>query len=237
MTPATAQPLTHPLWNTFDAPRHSMSELIDALHDNFQGHESFRLCLRNTVPKWGNDDPAVDALAKRIADHYCSKVHSFTNARGGPFQAALFSLTHRLEFGRGTGATPDGRRARETLAPNVGPTAGRDLAGVTAMVNSVTKLDFRETPNGSVLDVMLHPTAVRGADGLDAFVDLIKTFFAKGGYAIQFNVVDPDTLRAAQRDPEQYASLQIRVTGWSVHFVTLPTAQQDHLIERSFHRA
>ena len=217
--------------------RHSMAELIEALRTDFQGHEALRSCLIHAVPKWGNDESSVDALAKRIADFYCDRIHSFTNARGGPFQASLFSLTHRLGLGRGTSATPDGRKSREALSPNVSPTAGRDLAGVTAMINSVTKLDFNETPNGSVLDVMLHPTAVRGEQGLDAFASLIKTFLAKGGYAIQFNVVDPGTLRAAQRDPEQYGSLQIRVTGWSVHFVTLSRAEQNHYIERTFHCA
>jgi pyruvate-formate lyase len=106
---------------------------------------------------------------------------------------------------------------------------------VTGLIGSVTKLDFTETPNGSVLDVMLHPSALKGPEGLDAFVSLIKTFFARGGYALQCNVIDADTLRAAQDDPEQYATLQIRVTGWSAYFVTLSKQQQDHFIARSIH--
>ena len=101
----------------------------------------------------------------------------------------------------------------------------------------MTKLDFTETPNGSVLDVTLHPTAVAGEDGLHAFVSLIKTFFSQGGYAIQFNVLDAETLRDAQRHPEKYESLQVRVTGWSVYFPTLTREAQDQYIARIAHGA
>jgi len=106
---------------------------------------------------------------------------------------------------------------------------------VTALIESVTQLDFTRTPNGAVLDVMLHPSAVGGPEGLDAFVSLIQTFFARGGYACQFNVVNPDTLRLAQRHPERYSTLQIRVTGWSVYFTELPREEQDTFIARCVH--
>jgi len=104
------------------------------------------------------------------------------------------------------------------------------------LINSVTRLDFSETPNGAVLDVMLHPSATRGPEGLDALVTLIKTFFRQGGYALQFNVLDAETLRDAQRYPERYATLQIRVTGWSVYFTTLSKEEQDMFIARNTHR-
>ncbi len=112
---------------------------------------------------------------------------------------------------------------------------GQDMNGVTSLIGSVAKLDFTETPNGSVLDITLHPTAIKGDEGLDTMVYLIKTFFAQGGYALQFNVYDADTLRDAQRNPEHHASLQIRVTGWSVYFTTLSREAQDGLIERVAH--
>ena len=138
-------------------------------------------------------------------------------------------------MGKVTGAMPDGRRAYTALAPGVGATPGRDMNGATGLIGSVTKLDFTETPNGSVLDIMLHPSSVRGDDGLDAMVNLIKTFFARGGYAVQFNVFDVETLRDAQRYPERYASLQIRVTGWSVFFNKLSKFEQDQFIARNIH--
>jgi formate C-acetyltransferase len=220
----------------FDEGRYSMAELVDALDDDYQDREAMRQYLLNRVEKWGNDQAAADEMARRVADDYCAKVHTFANGRGGGMQASLFTLNYQWTMGRGTAATPDGRRAGASLAPGVGPTSGRDMAGATALVRSVSKLDFVQTPNGAVLDVMLHPTAIHGKEGLDAFVSLIKTFFARGGYALQFNVFDVETLRDAQRTPERYASLQIRVTGWSVHFVTLSRKEQDQFIARNAHR-
>jgi formate C-acetyltransferase len=219
----------------FDEKRFTMDEILDALRCDFEGDEPMRRYLLNRVPKWGNSDEVSDALAKRIADHYCNTVHTFTNGRGGPVQAALFTLTYRLSMGKATGATPDGRKARMELAPGVGAMTGRDMNGVTGLIGSVAKLDFTKTPNGSVLDIMLHPTAVKGDEGLDVMVNLIKTFFGEGGYALQFNVFDVETLREAQRYPEGYASLQIRVTGWSVYFTTLSKVEQNAYIARNIH--
>ena len=219
----------------FQEKRFGMGEVLDAVDADFEGYESVRQYLVNRVPKWGNDEPEVDALAGRIAEYYCDKVHTFTCARGGPVQAALFTLTAQWSMGKVTGALPDGRKAHTGLAPGVGATPGRDKMGVTGLIGSVAKLDFTETPNGAVLDLMLHPTAVQGEDGLDALVTLIKTFFERGGYALQFNIFDVETLREAQRHPERYASLQVRVTGWSVYFTTLSTFEQDQFIARNVH--
>jgi formate C-acetyltransferase len=221
----------------FDEGRFSMGELVEALDRDYEGQEPMRQYLLNRVPKWGNDRAEADRMARRVADDYCAKVHTFANGRGGGCQASLFTLNYQWTMGQQTAATPDGRRAGESLAPGVGPTSGRDMEGATALVRSASKLDFCETPNGAVLDVTLHPTAIQGKAGLDAFVALIKTFFARGGYALQFNVFDVETLRDAQRYPERYASLQIRVTGWSVHFCTLSREEQDQFIARNAHRS
>lgn len=219
----------------YDERRYTMSEIITALDRDFAGDEPLRQYLLNRVPKWGNDDPEADALARRIADHYCATVHALRNARGGACQAALFSLDYQWRLGKNTGALPDGRKARTSLAPGVGAASGRDRHGVTGLIGSVTKLDFSETPNGTVLDVTLHPSAVKGEEGLDGLTGLIKTFFAQGGYAIQFNIFDVATLREAQRHPERYATLQIRVTGWSVYFVNLSPEEQEQFIIRNTH--
>jgi formate C-acetyltransferase len=219
----------------FEEMRFTMGQVLTALKCDFEGYETMRQYLRNRVPKWGNNDPEADILARRIADYYCDTIHTFRNARGGRMQAALFTLTYRVPFGKATGALPDGRKAGESLAPGVGAMTGMDKNGVTALMNSAAKLDFTNTPNGSVLDVMLHPTAVQGDDGLEAMVGLIKTFFSQGGYALQFNVLDTETLRDAQRHPERYANLQIRVTGWSVYFASLSTDEQNHFISRIAH--
>ena len=215
--------------------RFPIDEVLEALECNFAGHESMRAYLLNRVPKWGNGDAESDALGRRIADMYCDKIHSLQNGRGGPCQAALFSLTQRRRFGQATGALPDGRAARDSLSPGAGAMTGMDKSGITALVNTVTSLDFTKTPNGSVLDFMLHPSAVKGEDGLEAFVSLVKTYFAKGGYAIQGNVISEETLRDAQAYPERYTALQIRVTGWSVYWNALSREEQDHYIARNVH--
>jgi formate C-acetyltransferase len=214
----------------------TMAGLVDAVDADFAGREPLRRHLREALPKYGNDNDEADAMARRVADRYCAKVHTFCNARGGPLQAALFTLTFQWEFGRATGATPDGRRAREPLAPGAGPQPGLDRSGVTALLNSASRLDYSETPNGAVVDVTLHPSAVAGENGLEAFAALIRTFFAQGGYALQCNVYDADTLRDAQRHPERHAGLQIRVTGWSVFFTKLSRFEQDQFIARVSHR-
>jgi formate C-acetyltransferase len=113
--------------------------------------------------------------------------------------------------------------------------AGRDRAGVTALLETVNKLDFTQTPNGSVLDVRLHPSSVRGEAGLAAMVALVRTFFARGGFALQFNIVDSATLLAAQRQPEAHATLLVRVAGYSAYFVNLTREMQDHLIAQVSH--
>jgi len=219
----------------YDEKRFTMDEVIEALRCNFKGCERMRQYLLNRVPKWGNNHPDADAMAKRITDYYCNKVHTFTNFRGGPCQAALFTLDFAWKGGRNTGALPDGRKSLDPLAPGMGASYGMDKDGVTALLDSVVKIDSTLVPNGAVLDVMLHPTAVSGEEGLDAFVALIKTFFSGGGYALQFNVLDMETPRDAQRHPEKYASLQVRVTGWSVYFTTLSKYEQDQFIVRNAH--
>ncbi len=219
----------------FEERKFSMAEILAALQGDFQGCEPLRLYLLNRVPKWGNHHPTSDALTCRVADSFCHKVHTFENARGGRVRASLFSLDYQWRLGENTGATPDGRHARASLAPGVGASAGLDRSGVTALIHSAAALDYNQMPNGAVLDITLHPSAVKGEDGLTAFVSLIRTFFAKGGYALQFNVFDAATLRDAQRHPEKYASLQIRVTGWSVYFTQLLPSEQELFIQRTAH--
>ncbi len=219
----------------FEDKRYTMDEMLGALSSNFEGREQLRRYLLNKVAKWGNNDPAVDELGTRIANLYCDKVHTFINGRGGACTAALFSLDFAHRGGQTTGALPDGRKAGTSLAPSLNASYGRDTNGVTALINSVTKLDGTSTPNGAVLDVTLHPSAVAGEEGLEALVSLIKTFFAQGGYALQFNVFDVETLKDAQRNPEQYAALQVRVTGWSVYFNSMSKLEQDNYIARNTH--
>ncbi len=215
----------------FDEGRYSMAQLRDILRCNFAGHEYERLYMQRRVPKWGNNNDEVDALARRVADSYTSMVNGVPNARGGRFTASMFTLDHCFSLGHRTGATPDGREAGHYIAKGIGSMTGCDRAGVTAHIQSVNKLDFHRIPNGSVLDLYLHPSAVDGEKGIDTLVQLMDTYFHRGGYGVQFNILNADELRRAQQHPEEYATLQVRVCGWNVYFVTLNEEQQNHFIE------
>ena len=219
----------------FDEGRYTLGEIIEALRDDYEGHEPMRQYLIGAAPKWGNGDAEVDSLARTVADHYCAKIHTFANERGGTYNAALYSFLFQWSLGKVTGALPDGRKAHTPLAPGVGATPGRDKAGITALLESALKLDYTNTPNGSVLDVRLHPSSVTGVSGLKALTSLTRTYFDRGGFALQFNVMDAETLRAAQRDPEAYATLQVRVAGYSAYFVYLSRDMQDQMIAQYAH--
>ena len=219
----------------FDEKRCTMAELVDALHNNFIGHEDLHRYIVYRLPKWGNDVREVDAIARQIADNYTARVNATPNMRGGSFRASMFTLDYRYRFGKHMGATPDGRLAGTYLAGGVGAMTARDAKGITAQINSVASLPFLDIPNGSVLDIYLHPSAVQGEDGLAAFVAMIRTFFAKGGFGIQFNVFDSQTLRDARKHPENYATLQVRVCGWNVYFTSMSPYEQEQYIEANKH--
>ena len=130
-------------------------------------------------------------------------------------------------------ATPDGRHAGDPLSKNLCATVGMDRRGITALIRSVTAIDHASFPNGSVLDVVLHPSAVSGEDGICAFYGLLMTYFKRGGFAMHGNVFDAATLKEAQRDPERYKNLQVRVCGWNAYFVNLSRAEQDAFIKQA----
>ncbi len=212
----------------------TLNELRAALADNWQGHERLRLLAQQRAPKWGNNDDRVDALAVQITDLLGRRINHEPNERGGVFQAAIYAiLDSARDCGRQTGALPDGRLAGEPLAMNTGATPGMDKSGVTALINSVTRVDLSQFPNGTVLDIMLHPSVTRGAEGIQALSSLIRGHFAQGGMAIQFNIFDAELLRQAQREPERFANLQVRVCGWSARFVDLAPEVQNIYITKA----
>ena len=197
------------------------------------GNEKLRLYVLKMAEKYGNENETADRLTKQIADFCADIVNNQSNARGGVFKAALFSIDNFVEFGKNTMATPDGRRHGEPLSKNLCATVGMDKNGILALVNSVTSFEHSKYPNGSVLDVVLHPSAVVGDDGLDAFYGILKTYFDKGGFAMHANVFNAQDLRAAQADPRKYSTLQVRVCGWNAYFVTLTKEEQDAFIRQA----
>ena len=219
----------------YETGQYTMAQVLDALKKDFIGYETMRSYFLNHVPKWGNGIGAVDSIAKSIADHYCEKVATFRTPRGGGYQPGLFALHFQWTFGKKTGALPCGRKAETPTSPGIGAGPGMDKGGITALMNSVETLDFSKAPDGSVLDIMLHPSAVKGAKGINTLTSLINTHFSKGGNYLQFNLVDTETLEEAQRFPERFPGLQVRVTGYSAYFTKLSRYEQDLFIRRNKH--
>ena len=217
----------------YDEALISFGELCELLKNNWQGGKTLRLRALNLKEKYGNNNPVADELTKDITDFCASLVNNKPNGRGGVFKASLFSIDRYVRCGERTMATPDGRFAGEILSKNLCATVSMDKNGITALINSVTKIDHSKFPNGSVLDVLLHPSAVSGEDGLDAFLAILKTYMAKGGFALHGNVFDAKILKEAQKDPQKYATLQVRVCGWNAYFVNLSKSEQDAFIKQA----
>lgn len=217
----------------FDDKTVSFSELKQALVSDWNGYEKIRNLCVNLCPKYGNGDNEADIIAKDLAKCYASHINNKPNGRGGVFRCALFSVDTRFQFGEKTLATPDGRFHGEPLSKNAAASIGMDKNGVTALINSVLKLDLENFPGGCVADIVLHRSAVRGADGMSAFHSLLKTYMNCGGASIHFNVLNPQSLIAAQKEPEKYKNLQIRLCGWNVRFVDLNKKEQDEFILKS----
>lgn len=185
------------------------------------------------LPKFGNDIDEVDSLARDAAYTYTKPLETFKNPRGGIFQAGLYPVSANVPLGAQTGATPDGRLAHMPVADGVSPSSGKDVNGPTAACNSVARLDHGIASNGTLFNMKMHPTAMAGQKGLESFVALIRGYFDQKGMHMQFNVVDRETLLDAQKHPEKYSGLVVRVAGYSALFTTLSKSLQDDIIRRT----
>ncbi len=191
------------------------------------------LKLIEEVPKFGNDIPEVDAFARDVAYTYTKPLLQYKNPRGGMFQAGLYPVSANVPLGAQTGATPDGRLAHTPVADGVSPSAGKDVNGPTAAANSVSRLDHYIASNGTLFNQKFHPSALSGRRGLENFVGLVRSYFDQKGSHMQFNVVSRETLLDAQKHPEQYKHLVVRVAGYSALFTTLSRSLQDDIIRRT----
>lgn len=185
------------------------------------------------VPKFGNAIDDVDYFARDVAYTYTRPMEKYANPRGGHFQAGLYPVSANVPLGGQTGATPDGRYAHTPVADGVSPSAGKDVNGPTAAATSVSRLDHFIVSNGTLFNQKFHPSALAGREGLEKFVSLIQTFFDQKGMHMQFNVVDRETLLDAQKHPEKYSHLVVRVAGYSALFTTLSRSLQDDIIRRT----
>jgi indoleacetate decarboxylase len=209
-------------------------ELVLALDDDWVGHAR----LRNralSAPKWGNDDDLVDDIFLRLFGVYCDAVREQKNYLGEPYDPSMLAISTPVPFGKACGAFPDGRRAGEPLADGVtSPFPGTDSCGPTAVIRSSAKVDHTQI-RGGLLNLKFHPTALQGNRGTNNLLALIKTYFEGPGFQVQFNVVDSEMLRDAQRHPDRYRDLVVRVAGFSAYWVEMSKALQDQVISRTEH--
>lgn len=218
--------------HVFEQNTFSMQELLKMLDANFEGAERSRQLLLNRTPKYGNDDDAVDDLMVRVFESYFNAVDGRKNTRGGEYHINMLPTTCHIYFGSVTGALPDGRFAGKPLSEGVSPVQGADQHGPTAVVRSVAKMDQVRT-GGTLLNQKFTPQVLESEEGLNGLVQLVRGYFNLDGHHIQFNVVDAETLKAAQANPEQYRSLIVRVAGYSDYFCDLSKQLQDEIITRT----
>ncbi|UCG86376.1 MAG: glycyl radical protein [Gemmatimonadota bacterium] len=222
-------------YHVFDERTMSMEELLTALRRDFEGYEDVRLTLLERTPKYGNDDDYADGVMRHLFEMYLAAVEGRRNTRGGIYHVNLLPTTVHIYFGSVVTATPDGRRAGEPLSEGVSPVQGADRHGPTAVLRSVAKMDHVRT-GGTLLNQKLTPGLLDHEDGMSKFVNLVRSYFRMDGHHIQFNVVDAETLKAAQANPEKYRDLIVRVAGYSDYFCDLGKTLQDEIIARTEHQ-
>jgi formate C-acetyltransferase len=213
-----------------------MDTLLDILSADFEGHERARQLLLNRTPRYGNDDDRADDVMRRVFEAFYEAVEGRPNTKGGHYHINLLPTTCHVYFGSVCGATPDGRRAGTPLSEGISPVQGADRHGPTAVLRSAAKMDHART-GGTLLNQKFTPQLLADDAGLDHLVHLVRTYFRLDGHHIQFNVVDAETLRAAQRNPEAHRDLIVRVAGYSDYFCDLGQGLQDEIIARTEHRA
>lgn len=219
-------------YHVFDKKTLSMEALLTALRSNFEDHEPTRQMLVNKSPAFGNDDDYADSLAKAVFDKYFDLLDGRPNTKGGEYRVNLLPTTVHIYFGQVTGATPNGRKSGEPLSDGISPSHGADTKGPTAVIKSVAKIDHVRT-GGTLLNQKLMPEILDDEEGRVNLAHLVRTYFKLGGHHIQFNVVDRDVLLKAQKHPEEYRDLIVRVAGYSDYFINLGNPLQDEIIART----
>ncbi|MBO4345361.1 MAG: hypothetical protein J5833_06385, partial [Victivallales bacterium] len=211
----------------------SLQEMADALNANWEGFETLHRKVLSFKNRYGNGIPKVDRFAQMLSRTIGNHINGRPNARGGFWEASVHCAKQFIIEGKLTGATPDGRFAGEEMSKNASPSMGADINGVTALIRSAISIDAASFPGDFPLDVMMHPSSVKGADGLAAWRKLLRVYFAGNGVAIHFNIFDASELKEAQKHPEKYKGMQIRVCGWNVRFTEMDKSEQDMYIRRA----
>ncbi len=216
----------------YDEKRVTIKQLREILKNNWQGYEELRH-YAISLAKYGNNIDDVDCFAREITDFALNNINGRENGHGGIYRGGTWSIDFRLPFGENTGASADGRFSGEPLSKNICATNACDKKGATAHILSATKLDSTLVPDGTVLDLALSHSAVSGKEGSRILKATLDTYMKKGGFAIQYNILNPEDLKNAQKTPEKYKTLQVRLCGWNVLFNDLTKKEQDEFILQS----
>lgn len=221
--------------HVFDDKRLTMDELLNILNKNFEGKEDIRQLFLNKTPKYGNDDDYADNIMKEAFNAYYEEVNGRPTVCGGSYRIDMLPTTCHVYFGEVTGATPDGRLAGLPQSEGISPVQGADRLGPTGVIKSAGKMDHLKT-GGTLLNQKFSPSVVGNEDSLEKWAKLVRSYFKMDGHHIQFNVVDAKTLKDAQKNPENYRDLIVRVAGYSDYFNDLGEALQNEIIARTEHK-
>ena len=208
------------------------------MRDNWKGHEKlYALVNSSKVHHYGNDDDYADELFRYMFECYCRHIRGRKNPRGGEFSPGVYSVNANVAMGLNTNASVDGRKAGEAISDNMGPVhtdgGSHDICGPTALVNSLTKVDHSLASNGTLMNLRFPEESVAGVEGRDTLIGFIDEYMAKQAMHVQFNIMSSATMRAAQKKPEDYKDMLVRVAGYSAYFVELGKPLQKDLIQRT----
>ena len=219
-------------YNIYDNHNFTMDELLKAMDDNFEGHEEILNMVTNKTPKYGNDDDYADDIMKEVFRLYRDDITGRPTMSGGQYHVDMLPTTCHIYFGEVIGATANGRRAHKPVSEGISPEKFADTHGPTAVIKSCAKMDHCST-GGTLLNQKFTPSALAGDTGLENLASLIRTYFAMDGHHIQFNVFDKQTLLEAQKHPDDYRDLIVRVAGYSDYFRNLDEELQNEIINRT----
>jgi formate C-acetyltransferase len=220
----------------FEDHQITMPPLLEAVRANFDGHESLRQTLLNKAPKYGNDDSYADEIAREVSRFWTEEASRHMSPTGKRYRGGYLSWNYWVAYAPSTAATPDGRRRGQFLSNAVCPVNGADRQGPTAVIKSVGKLELETAPNGASHTMSFSPSLVKQPEQRQKLMALLRAYGKVGGTCVQLNVIDANTLREAQRHPDEYRNLLVRVTGYNAYFVGLGKEIQDEIIARESHQ-
>jgi formate C-acetyltransferase len=219
----------------FDKKLCTTKELYDAVMCDWDGRENelLRQRILNTVPHYGNADPFVDEFLKWTTEVYYDSCKECSSQRSKVYKAGMYGAADHVQQGEWTWATPDGRKTGTPIADAISPAQSRDGNGPTAVFSSAVCFDHTKFMDGMALNLRMHPSVLSEDSGIAKLREMTKEYFANGGLECQYNVVDTETLRAAQERPDKFRDLVVRIAGYSAYFIELGRGLQDDIIARN----